>query len=210
MTATKPRRTRGKRDERPAKAKRGRPRNDAARSVAVEAALRILEGGDPRALTMENIAARAKVSKATLYRWWKSPSAIALEGLHDVVSRTSTWTPSTSLRETLLEQTRIQVRMFTETSVGCMVRRVVAESQINDEIYDAFMAAFIRPRQKAARKVLEDAKSAGEMRADVSVDTVLELVFAPIYMRLLVRQGPLDEAFVTTLVDTVLKGLAPT
>src|SRR4051812_46986197 len=58
----------------------GRPRSEAAREASLAAAVSILEKGGPRALTMEAIAAQAKVSKATLYRWWNSAAEVAFEG----------------------------------------------------------------------------------------------------------------------------------
>jgi len=191
-----------------AKPKRGRPRSDSVRTLVLKTALELLQEGDTRALTMENIAARARVSKATLYRWWSSPSAIAFEGFLDAVSQHLTWTRSGTLRETLLSQATVLMQLFTRTTFGCTIRRVIADAQSNPELQQAFVASFISPRRNAAKLVLAEAMRNGELRPGVDLDVLLDIVFDPIYLRLLTRHAPLDEAFLIKLVDTVLVGVS--
>ncbi len=192
-----------------AKPKRGRPRSDRVRSLVLKTALELLQEGDTRALTMENIAARAKVSKATLYRWWSSPSAIAFEGFLDAVSAHLSWKRSGSVRETLLSQATLLMQLFTRTTFGCTIRRVIADAQSNPELQQAFVANFIVPRRSTAKVALDEAMRNGELRAGLDLDVMLDLIFDPIYLRLLTRHAPLDEHFVEKLVDMALRGLLP-
>jgi AcrR family transcriptional regulator len=192
-----------------AKPKRGRPRSDSVRTLVIKTALELMQEGDTRALTMENIAARAKVSKATLYRWWSSPSAIAFEGFLDAVSPHFTWTRSGTIRETLLSQATVLTQLCTNTSFGRTIRRVIADAQSNRELQQAFVDNFITPRRDTAKAVLSEAMRNGELRTDLDLDVVLDMFFDPIYLRLLMCHAPIDEAFLTKLVDTVLAGVLP-
>ena len=192
-----------------AKPKRGRPRSDSVRTLVLKTALELLQQGDTRALTMENIAARAKVSKATLYRWWSSPSAIAFEGFLGAVSDHLTWTRTGTVRETLLSQATLLMQLFTRTTFGCTIRRVIADAQSNAELQQAFVDNFLTPRRSTAKVVLGEAMRNGELRANLDLDVLLDLVFDPIYLRLLTRHAPLDERFIEKLVDMALTGVLP-
>ena len=158
---------------------------------------------------MESIAAEARVSKATLYRWWKSPSAIALEGFLEAVSPQIAWPETPTLREALIGQGTLLAKLFTETTYGCTVRRVIADGQSNDELREAFNDKFLLPRRLAAEEIMAKAQARGELRADVDLLTVLDMVFAPLYLRLLTKYAPLDVGFIENLVDTALRGLEP-
>jgi AcrR family transcriptional regulator len=188
---------------------RGRPRSTEARTAILDAALHLLQTGEPKALTMESIAAEARVSKATLYRWWKSPSAIALEGFLEAVSPQIAWPESPTLREALIGQATLLIRLLTETSYGCTVRRVLADGQTNDELREAFVEKFLLPRRAAAEEVMVRAQERGELRRDIEFRTVLDMIYGPVYLRLLTRYAPLDVPFIERLVDTALRGLEP-
>lgn len=188
---------------------RGRPRSGEVRATVLESALALLQKGDTRALTMENIAAHAKVSKATLYRWWSSPAAIALEGFLEAVSPQIAWPDSPNLREALIGQATLLTRLFTRTTYGCTVRKVIADGQCNHELSQAFVDKFMVPRRQAASERLAAAQERGELRRDVDLEVVLDMIYAPIYLRFLTRHLPLDDEFVTKVVDTALLGLTP-
>jgi AcrR family transcriptional regulator len=158
---------------------------------------------------MESIAAEAGVSKATLYRWWKSPSAIALEGFLEAVSPQIAWPETRTLREALIGQATLLAKLFTETSYGSTVRRVIADGQSNDELREAFNDKFLVPRRLAAEEIMAKAQARGELRRDIEVLTVLDMIFAPLYLRLLTKYAPLDATFIEDLIDTALRGLTP-
>lgn len=175
----------------------------------LHAAAHLLETGGTRALTMENIASAAKVSKATLYRWWKSPSAIALEGFMEIVRPDLEWMPEGSVREVLLHQGMVMMRVFTTMVHGRTVRKILADAQTDSEVAQAFREQFIVPRRVGARVLFTDAIARGEIRPDVDIDTLIDMFVAPIYFRLLTRYAPLDEEFVTRIVDFTLLGAQP-
>src|SRR6476646_8178727 len=67
----------------PARRPRGRPRSERARQAILAAAGDLMLSGGLGAATMDAIAARAGVGKATIYKWWPSRGAVALDGFLD-------------------------------------------------------------------------------------------------------------------------------
>lgn len=190
------------------KPKRGRPRSTSVRTLVLKTALDLLQEGDTRALTMENIAARARVSKATLYRWWSSPSAIAFESFLGAVTPHLDWDADGDLREVLTSQAVTLTKLFTSTIFGCTVRRVIADGQTNEELRLSFVDNFITPRRARGKEIIIEAQANGTLRSDVDPDVVLDLVFDPVYLRLLTSHAPLTESFARQVVDAVFRGLA--
>jgi len=72
----------GSDDETPAAARRGRPRSEKARLAILEAAAELLLARGLSAVSMDAVAERAGVSKATIYRWWHTKEALALDALY--------------------------------------------------------------------------------------------------------------------------------
>src|ERR671910_2923677 len=64
----------------------GRPRSERAHHAILQAANELLESDGFAAVTMEAIAERAGVSKATIYRWWPNRAAVGMDGFLSIVS----------------------------------------------------------------------------------------------------------------------------
>ena len=60
---------------------RGRPRSERARKAILEAAAELLLARPLEAVSMDAVAERAGVSKATIYRWWPTKETLALDAL---------------------------------------------------------------------------------------------------------------------------------
>jgi len=82
---------------------------------------------------------------------------------------------------------------------------VIGAGQSDPEILQAFRAHWVEPRRIEARKLLQQSIKKGEIRADLDPDTVLDMLYGPLYLRLLLKHAPLDENF----VDTVFKVVSP-
>jgi AcrR family transcriptional regulator len=64
----------------------GRPRSERAHRAILQAANELLESEGFAAVTVEAIAERAGVSKATVYRWWPNRAAVVMDGFLSIVS----------------------------------------------------------------------------------------------------------------------------
>ncbi|SDO66215.1 DNA-binding transcriptional regulator, AcrR family [Nakamurella panacisegetis] len=186
----------------------GRPRSQERRSSILAAAGELmLEGGLPAA-TMEAIAARAGVSKATIYKWWPSRGAVALEGF--MVAVADTWSLSTELstRDALYGLVQRAVQLFSQGPAGPLMRALAAEAQSQPDIAQALREHWFGPRRALAAVTIRRGIDRGELRADLDVPMALDGLFAPIYYRLLFSHEPLDDDFARQLVQQLLAGIS--
>jgi AcrR family transcriptional regulator len=195
------------------------PRNDGLRprqmrteqvrdKVLAAAGQLVLEGG-LTAATMEAIAARAGVSKRTLYKYWPSRGAVALEGFMRSAATSWSLPENATVAESLEALVTAAVDLFTETPAGPLMRSLVADAQSQDEIALALRDQWLRPRRAVAADLIRKAIRDGEFRADLDVEVVLDLLFAPVYYRLLLGHENLDTQFAVTSVRHLVAGLSP-
>lgn len=188
----------------------GRPRSEARRAAILAAAGDLMIEGGLRAATMEAIAARAGVGKATIYKWWPSRGAVALEGF--MLKAADSWTlpEGVSAPEALRTLAVAVVRLFTRTPAGPLMRALAADAQSDPEIGQALREQWLGPRRAVVADVIRKGMEAGELRPDLDVSATLDLVFAPVYYRLLFSHEPLDEAFAEHAVEYLIAGIAGT
>ena len=187
---------------------RGRPRSERARQAILQAAEELLLAPGGEAVSIDAVARRAGVSKATIYRWWRSKETLTLDALYHE------WSPSTRVRDTgtlrgdlraLLEP---WVRLVVRRPYGAVVARLVAEVQSDPAFAEEWRERFIRPRRDPGRAVLTRAIERGEIPPDTDIEVALDLLYGPLYHRLLHGHAPLDEHFADQVVDAVLVGIS--
>src|ERR1700749_4964776 len=121
---------------------RGRPRSERARLAILAAAGELMLEGGVNAASMEAIAARAGVSKATIYKWWPSRGAVALEGF--MLRAADSWTlpQNATAAEPLPLLVVSAARLFAHTPAGPLMRALTAEAQAQPEIGEALRAGW--------------------------------------------------------------------
>lgn len=188
------------------KPKRGRPRSEAARRAILDAAAGLLEEGGISAVTMEAVAARAKVGKPTIYRSWPNAQALAMATLMEAD------TAQTNVRETAspladLERQLLKVVEKFATKRGGQVRLMLAAAEQDSEIAKGFRNQVILKSRVEGHDLLTRAIAAGDVRADVNIEIALDMIYGPLFYRVLIGHLPLDEAFAKGLLSEVLRGL---
>ncbi|QLQ35205.1 TetR/AcrR family transcriptional regulator [Micromonospora robiginosa] len=185
----------------------GRPRSTRADEAIVEATLDLLaEGSTIEALSIEAIAARAGVGKATIYRRWSGKEALLL----DALGRLKGAPPRIgghSVRDDLVQLVGAvgqHVDPRARMIMPCLVPEV-SRSSAHRQAYEAI----IEPRREAMREVLRRAVEHGELRADLDVEVAMALLTAPMLTQRMVHWYPgTDERILPErIVDTVLAGL---
>jgi AcrR family transcriptional regulator len=188
-------------------AQRGRPRSERVRSAVLAAAAELLVEGGIDAVTVEAIAARARVSKTTIYKWWPSRGHVMLESFFSSTMETIAVAEGASLEESLVFQVAALARLFGQTRSGPLMGDLVAAAQADAEIRAALEQRWLRPRRRVAAGLLRDAMERGELDPRVDVDAAVDQLFAPVYHRLLFGHEPLHDALAETLVRQLLAGL---
>jgi len=186
----------------------GRPRSAAARDAALKAAAALLAEGGLAKLTMDGIAARAGIGKRTIYRWWPTKGAVAVEAfLADLSPRVefnNTASAAADIRNQLLT-----VGVVYRGTAGRTVREMVALGQTDAAMLATFLANYIEPRRRLVEAVLKRGIANGEFRPTLDFSVVVDSLYGPLFFRLLVTGAPLDDAFVGGHADIILRGLAP-
>jgi len=188
---------------------RGRPRSELAQAAILSAAIALLLDEGLHAMSMDDVAERAGVSKATIYRWWASKELLALDALStDWAAATATRRADTgSLRSDLLAWLRSWIRQLNEKPYGRVIAGLVAQAQIDPEFAKLYHEHFVQPRREATRLLFRRAIDRGEIRPDTDLEVSLDLLYGPIYHRMLHLHAPLNDRFTKDVVDAVIKAI---
>jgi hypothetical protein len=93
---------------------------------------------------------------------------------------------------------------------GRVIAALITEAQTDAAFADLYRERFVEPRRAQVRPILLRAIERGELPATTNIELALDLLYGPLYHRLLHGHAPLNERFLRDLVDTVLAGLAAT
>jgi AcrR family transcriptional regulator len=192
----------GERAKRP-----GRPRSRAAHEAILRATLELLEHTTVRDLTIEGIARAAGVGKPTIYRWWPSKNALVVEAVFGSVADQVAFPPAATAEAALTAQVRIVAELLAGTA-GRRLAELVGEGQADPETLRLINERFVSVRRTAARELIRAGQQRGEIATDVDPDAAIDLIYGPLYYRLLFRHLPLDADFAETIVRRALHGLA--
>jgi AcrR family transcriptional regulator len=185
----------------------GRPRSERARRAILQAANELLESEGFASVTVEAIADRAGVSKATVYRWWPNKAAVVMDGFLSTVSSEVPF-PHTDCAQ---EDIRLHMRRLIKALGGKMGRTVaalIAEGQADPELTEALHSRWLSVRRAEVKEILEQGMARGELRGGLDLEVAADSLYGPIYYRLLLSHAPLEEDFADTLADHVFAGLS--
>ena len=188
--------------------RRGRPRSEAARGKILAAARRLLEERGLPGLTVEAIATLAGVGKPTVYRHWPNAQAVAMDAFLESAEADE----DTAARGSALPALRGQLAAIAAafaSPAGRSTAAMIAAAQNDSELAKVFRNRFIMKSREAGRALLTRAVAEGSIRADVDLEVALDLIYAPLFFRLLIGHGALDRDFTDALLDTALEGLSP-
>ena len=183
----------------------GRPLSRASERAIYEAGLALLAERGIAGFTVDELAARARVGKATVYRRWSSKEALVGALVSETIAELPR--PDTgNVRTDLVEYLRALVHLW-RTPDPAIFRAVVAELGRNPALRQPFAEA-VRARRAVTRGILQRAAARGEIREDFDFDVALDMYAgAPAY-RLLVTGEPFPDDFCDEVVDVVLAGIA--
>jgi AcrR family transcriptional regulator len=189
---------------------RGRPRSEQAEQAIIDATLELLgEGGTLSGLSVEAVAARAGVGKATIYRRWPNKDALILDALAAAKVPLAE-APGHSVRDDLIFYVD-RIRQRTTTREGRILSCLVGELRRHPDLYARYQAQVIKPRQDLVRRVLRRGVETGELRADLDIELALQLLQGPMLFLTMVKppDTELPEELSARMVDGVLEGLRP-
>ncbi|MCU1486702.1 MAG: TetR family transcriptional regulator [Actinomycetia bacterium] len=188
--------------------RRGRPRSEQSRVATLDATAELLLAHGLGGVSVDAIAERAGVSKATIYRWWPTKELLALDALYRSWASVEPEQPDTgSLRGDLVELLVPWAARLRGGSYGELIAAFVIEAHRDAAFAEAYHARFVHPRRELGRAAFARAEARGEVPDRIKVEVALDLLYGPVYHRLLHRHAPLDDDFVVDVIDGVLGGV---
>lgn len=161
----------------------------------------LVEGGF-EAVTFQEVAKRADVGRATLYRRWESPAALVQDAVLQFVTVEIVARDTGSLRGDL-EALLGQLAGFLSGPIGkaAMIASLVAQQGNGDKAIDALVWP---SRSAAIDPIFLRAKERGEMRADADVEAFFASVAGALYFRIIVIGAAIDDQWIDRVIDNAL------
>lgn len=185
---------------------RGRRRAEDVRRATLAAASELLFADGIRAVTFEKVAARAGVSKMTLYKWWPSPGALAFEAYFGELEEALAFPDTGDIRADLTVQLHAFVALLKRR--GGTIAEIIGAAQSDPELAAALAEQYVRPRRRLAVERLAVARLAGQIRPDADLETLVDQLWGACYHRLLMPAEPLSAEFADRLVANLFTGVA--
>ncbi len=199
---------------RPARAP-GRPRDPHTGQAILQAALELLADKGLTGLSIEDVATRAGVGKATIYRRWEGKDELVADALgtmnDDLLLPDRDPAATGSSRQTLTGMLDAIIYKQADSCSGRLFPRLLGHAKSNPDLFAVFYDRVIEPRRAALRGVVEAAQASGEI-GPIDSDLAITLLLAPVAYRNMMAVGgrdPAPGATTADLVDAVLDGLAP-
>jgi AcrR family transcriptional regulator len=182
----------------------GRPRSEEAHQAILRATLELLGEVGFSGLTVEGVAARAGVGKATIYRRWPSKLPLVVEAfgvlpqLEDV--------DTGELRGDLVQMLRAYLQIFNATPLAAVFPSLAGERSHNPQLSE-LLDPVLRQRRRPLVAAFERAQKRGELPPELDLDLAADLVVGPIAVRLFFTGRRLTPKLVEPLVDLALAGI---
>jgi len=186
----------------------GRPRSAEADRAILRAAVDLLADEGYGGVTMEGVAARAGVGKATVYRRWASKSALVVDAMN--ACRDSGWQPpdTGSAHDDLLVFVRGLLTQLRTSDAGRVMPALVTELARNPELAVAFRDGFIQPRRARVLEAVRRGVERGEVRPGVDPEVVADAIVAVLMHRFLITGMELDDDLPERVLDVLWRGIA--
>jgi len=185
----------------------GRPRSAKADEAIIEAVLGLLaDGVSIEALSMEAVAAKAGVGKATIYRRWPNKERLVVDAVISLKGPIPELSGE-SLREDLLALLR-PMRSVKDTRAGRIMPCIMPEIQRNPEMARAYHE-LSEPRRRLMRDRLREAVEDGTLRADIDIEMTAAMLAGPMISQVVLNwhSGVDLKRLPEYIVDTVLPGI---
>lgn len=176
-----------------------RTRDESARRRVLDSARNLICEHGPRAVSVDAIASAAGVGKQTIYRWWPSKSAVVMDALVEMTDPEPAAEPDSAYAAIRLQMRRV-AHLFSSRQ-GQLIRELVADAQGDPPLAEEFRDRFFAHRRARGAATIEKGIASGELRRDLDVADVLDLLYAPLWARLLIGHGAISQSAADRLLD---------
>lgn len=190
---------------------RGRPRRQHLDRAILEATLDAFVQDGYEGMSVDGVAERAGVAKATVYRRWPSKQELLIAAGQHLYQEHVHFPDSGELRTDLVALLRVVRHLATQTKAGQAMPRMVREVAAGTSLGRAFAEQVLLPRFRLAKQILARAQERGELREDLDLDlAVASLVGTVIFLHLLGQLQDMPPDLPERLVAQLLEGIGAT
>ena len=129
---------------------RGRRPADEVRRAVLDAAADLLFDEGMGGFTIDKIATRSGASKMTIYKWWPSKGALALDGYFQKVAPKLEFPDTGDIEADLRSQLHSFLHVLTDSPAGAAIAELIGQAQTDIELKAAFLQRYSSPRRAVA------------------------------------------------------------
>lgn len=186
----------------------GRPREERADKAILAATLDLIAAHGVNDLRIDDVAERARVGKATIYRRYRSKEELIAAAVRSLVSDISI--PDTgSTEDDLRELMRNAVKVYRGSVEAGVMPGLVDAMNRDRRLARSVREGFLKRRRAALAAVLERGVQRGDLRPDLDLELALDVLGGPLFYRLLVTGGPIDKDLADGVAELMIRGFAP-
>ena len=193
-------------NETPQTPRRGRPRSEASKGAVESAAWALMHERGYAEMSIDAVAARAGVGKSTIYRWWTNKSELAVDAFFAATTDELAFPDTGSASQDF----RLQIHHLAAVlrgPTGQAMAGMIEGSRHDALLKSALGTRWVAPRRRWGMDRLQRAIRDGECLPGVDPDAALEVMYSPIYVRMLFGLGVPDDAAVDAALLIVFKGI---
>lgn len=187
----------------------GRPRDSRKDRAIAEATLELITEHGINEFRTEDVAARAGVGKGAIYRRYRSKETLVAAAVGALVRDQIALPDTGSTRGDLLVLMQEAVALYRGSRARGLMPELVGAMARRPELARAVRDGFVAGRRAALGEVLRRGVERGELRPDLDLELALDVLGGPLFYRLLVTGGPLDDRLAESVTDLILRGFAP-
>ncbi len=189
--------------------RRGRQRSEESEEAILSAVIHLLREKPLRDISIEEIAKKAGVGKATIYKWWPSKAYLAFDAFSKRLKEMVPIRDTGNAEKDLTEQLYALFAFF-ETPAGKLLGQFLGEGQVDEEFACLFRERFIKPRRQLVGVIFDRAVESSQIRGGLDRELVLDLIYGPGFYRMMIRRAPLGRDAVDAMISTLFRGLKGT
>jgi AcrR family transcriptional regulator len=190
----------------PTERPKGRPRDERTDRAILKAARELIAEAGVHGFRTEDIAARAGVGKGAIYRRYDSKDELVTAAIGSLVNEEIAVPDTGSTRGDLLVLMREAVELYRGPGAGRLMPNLVGAMAQKPELAKAVREGFLSGRRAALSEVLRRGVERGDLRPDLDVELALDVLGGPLFYRLLITGGPIDEALAEGVADLIIHG----
>jgi len=186
--------------------RRGRPRSQQAEQAILAAALELFAECGADALCIEQVASKAGVGKATIYRRWPGKEEMLVAALTALSSRL----PEPQGKSVRADLTALLIAICREAADPRRARLFAlmqGEGKRYPNLMATYLATVVKPRRELVRSVLRRGVATGELRENTDIEAASFLLDGAV-LQSMHASGPTDARYARRVVEELLRGLA--